>query len=121
MDIIAPVILIILLIITVLQLWQLRRSSVDWTPLVGKLDALRDAQERTDRSLRDELARSRAETQSHSQQERSELAGSLTSFGDSVQTRMTDIAKMQNDQIESLRGNCPCLPPAMKKRWKTFA
>jgi DNA recombination protein RmuC len=116
MDIIAPVILIILLIITVLQLWQLRRSSVDWTPLVGKLDALRDAQERTDRSLRDELARSRAETQSHSQQERSELAGSLTSFGDSVQTRMTDIAKMQNDQIESFARQLSLLAASNEKK-----
>ncbi|MEN6358535.1 MAG: hypothetical protein ABFD59_00520, partial [Smithella sp.] len=70
MEIFLYIILVFLLIIIVLQFWQLRRSSVDWTPLVGKLDALRDAQERTDRSLRDEIARSRAEAQSQSQQER---------------------------------------------------
>jgi len=119
MDIIAPVILIFLLVIILLLLLQLRRSRVEGTPLAARLDALRDAQERTDRSLRDEIARSRAEAQSNAQQERAELAASLSSFGDSVQTRMTDIAKCKTIRWRALRGNCPCLPPAMKKRWKT--
>ncbi|PKN89312.1 MAG: DNA recombination protein RmuC [Deltaproteobacteria bacterium HGW-Deltaproteobacteria-1] len=101
MEIILYIILAVLLIIVVLLLWQLKRSSIDWTPLSGKLEALQDAQERTDRSMRDEIARSRTETQSQSQQERTELAGSLKSFGDSVQTRMADIAKIQNDQMDA--------------------
>ena len=116
MEIFLYIILVFLLIIVLLQFWQFRRSSIDWTSLVGKLDALRDAQERTDRSLRDEMARSRAETQSQSQQERTELAGSLTSFGDSVQTRMTDIAKMQNDQMESFARQLSLLTASNEKK-----
>jgi len=116
MEIFLYIILVFLLIIVLLQFWQIRRSSIDWTPLVGKLDALRDAQERTDRSLRDEIARSRAETQSQSQQERTELAGSLTSFGDSVQTRMTDIAKMQSDQMESFARQLSLLAASNEKK-----
>jgi len=116
MELFFYVILILLVIVLVLQFRQLRRSSVDWTPLAGKLDALRDAQERTDRSLRDEIARSRAETQSQAQQERTELAGSLTSFGDSVQTRMTDIAKMQSDQMESFARQLSLLTASNEKK-----
>jgi len=116
MDIMAPVILIILLIIIILQFWQLRRSRVEGTPLAARLDALRDAQERTDRSLRDEVARSRAEAQSNAQQERAELVASLSSFGDSVQTRMTDIAKMQSDQMESFARQLSLLAASNEKK-----
>ena len=116
MDIMAPVILIFLLVIILLLLLQLRRSRVEGTPLAARLDALRDAQERTDRSLRDEIARSRAETQSNAQQERTELAASLSSFGDSIQTRMTDIAKMQSDQMESFARQLSLLTTSNEKK-----
>lgn len=116
MDIIAPVIMIFLLVIILLLLWQLQRSRVEGTPLAGRLDALLDAQERTDRSLRDEIVRSRAERQSQSQQERTELAGSLASFGDSIQARMADIAKMQNDQMESFARQLSLLAASNEKK-----
>jgi DNA recombination protein RmuC len=116
MEIILYIILVILLIVVVLLIWQLKRSSIDWTPLSGKLEALRDAQERTDRSVRDEIARSRTETQSQSQQERTELAGSLKSFGDSVQTRMAGIAKIQNDQMESFARQLSILTATNEKK-----
>jgi DNA recombination protein RmuC len=101
MEMILYIILAVLLIIVVLLVWQLKRAAIDWTPLSVRFDSLQDAQERTDRCVRDEIARSRAETQTQSQQERTELAGSLKSFEDSVQTRMAGIAKIQNDQMES--------------------
>lgn len=116
MQIILYIILAVLLMIVVLLIWQLKRSSIDWTPLSGRLEALQDAQERTDRSVRDEIARSRTETQSQSQQERTELAGSLKSFGDSVQTRMADIAKIQNDQMESFARQLSILTATNEKK-----
>ncbi|MCK7509350.1 MAG: DNA recombination protein RmuC [Desulfobacterales bacterium] len=116
MEIFLYVILLFLLIIVVLQFWLLKRSSIDLTPLAGKLDALQDAQERTDRSVRDEIARSRAETQLQAQQERVELAGTLKSFGDSVQTRMADIAKIQNDQMESFARQLSLLTTSNEKK-----
>lgn len=116
MEIFLIIIVLTLLIIAGLQLWQLKRQAVDWTPLVTKLDALHDAQERTDRSVRDEIARLRAEMQTHSQQERTELAVSLKSFGDSVQTRMADIAKIQNDQMESFARQLTLLTTTNEKK-----
>jgi DNA recombination protein RmuC len=116
MEIILYIILVILLVIVVLLVWQFRRSAIDWTPLSGKLDTLQGAQERTDRSMRDEIARLRTEAQSQSQQERTELAGSLQSFGDSVQTRMAGIAKIQNDQMESFARQLNMLTAANEKK-----
>src|SRR5450759_1961138 len=100
MEIFLYIILICLLIIIVLQFWQLKRSSIDLTPLAGKLDSLQSSQERTDRSVRDEISKFRAEMQTQAQQERAELAASLKSFGDSVQARMAEIASLQRSQLE---------------------
>ena len=116
MEIFLYIILLFLLIIVVLQFWLLKRSFIDLTPLAGKLNALQDAQERTDRSMRDEIARSRAETQLQAQQERVELTGTLKSFGDSVQTRMADIAKIQNDQMESFARQLSLLTTSNEKK-----
>ena len=116
MEIFLYLILLFLLIIAVLQFWLLKRSAVDLTPLAGKLNALQDAQERTDRSMRDEIGRSRTETQLQAQQERVELTGTLKSFGDSVQTRMADIAKIQNDQMESFARQLSLLTTSNEKK-----
>jgi DNA recombination protein RmuC len=94
------IILICLAIIIALQLWQSRRSSVDLSPLASKLDVLQNLQERTDRSVRDEIVKFRAEIQAQAHQERAELSGSLKSFGDSVQKSMAEIAGLQRCQLE---------------------
>ncbi|MRR15428.1 MAG: DNA recombination protein RmuC [Deltaproteobacteria bacterium] len=116
MEIFLYIILAFLLIIVVLQLWQFRRNFVDLAPLAARLDALGSAQERTDRSIRDEIARSRTETLSQAQQERVELSGALKSFGDSVQARMADGARIQNDQMESFARQLALLTAANEKK-----
>ncbi|MDD4240859.1 MAG: DNA recombination protein RmuC [Smithellaceae bacterium] len=116
MEIILYIIVALLLIVVVLQFVQLGRRPVDWSPLATKLEALLDAQERTDRSLRDEIARSRAEARRSSQEERTELAGSLSSFSDCVQARMADIAGNQNDQLESFSRQLGLLTAANEKK-----
>lgn len=117
MDIILYVILVLLLIaVIVLQLRQLKRGAPDFAPLTVKLDGLQGAQERTERSLRDEMARLRGESLEQAKQERTELAGSLKSFGDSVQMRMADIARIQNDQMESFSRQLSLLTAAHEKK-----
>lgn len=116
MDLFFFVILIFLLVIILLHLWQLRRSRADGTPLAAGLNALQDAQERTDRSLRDEIARLRTETQSQSQRERQELTATLQSFGDSFQVRMTEIARMQHEAVEGVAGRISTLTASNEKK-----
>ena len=116
MDIILYIILILLIIVVGLQVVQLRRRSVDFSPLDSRLDAIKDAQERTDRSLRDEIARSRTETQTQAQRERAELAGSLQSFGETVQKSIVEIARLQNEQLESFARQLSLLTATIEKK-----
>ena len=116
MDIFLYMILAGLLVLAALHILQLRRSRVDLGPLFEKLAALKDAQERTDRSVRDEIARARAETQSYSKQERTELASSLQAFGETVQKSIAEIARLQNDQLESFARQISVLTSANEKK-----
>jgi DNA recombination protein RmuC len=109
MEIFFILIIVFLAIIAALVLWQARRASVDLSPLSAKMETLRDAQERTDRSVREEIARLRSETQTSAQQERTELASSLKSFGDSVQKSMAEIAGLQCNQMEGFSGQLALL------------
>jgi DNA recombination protein RmuC len=95
------IVIILLVIIVSLQVTQFKRKGLDLSPLDARLDAIQEAQERTDRSLRDEIARSRADQQMQAHQERTELAVTLKAFGETVQRNMTEIAKLQNEQMES--------------------
>jgi DNA recombination protein RmuC len=104
MELILLIVIIILILAGfVLLFWRARRNFVDIAPLMNKLDNLRDFQERTDRSVRDEIARSRAETQTQAQQERTELAQSFKLFEDSVQTRLSELTSTTERKIEAVR------------------
>jgi DNA recombination protein RmuC len=100
MEVIQILILVLIAVVFLLQLWQIRRGSADYFPLTGKLETLQDQQERTDRSIRDQIANFRIEMQTQVRQERAELTESLRSFGDSVQAHMTEIAGLQRSQLE---------------------
>jgi len=87
----------------VLLYWRASSGSLDFANLVSRLDNLRDFQERTDRSVREEIARSRAEVQVQAQQERTELAQSFKSFEGSVQTRLAELTAATEKKIEAVR------------------
>ena len=97
------VVIVLLLAGFILLLWRIGRNNVDLTPLISKVDSLQGFQERTDRSVRDEIARLRTEAQTQAQQERTELARSLKSFEDSVQTRLSDLTTATEQKIETVR------------------
>ena len=62
MELILIIIILILLVIGFVVLYlRAGRDSVDLTPLINKLDMLQNFQERTDRSVRDEIAKFREE------------------------------------------------------------
>ncbi|MDM7986881.1 MAG: DNA recombination protein RmuC [Smithella sp.] len=105
MDLILIVVMIVILLAgLVLLYWRVGKSSFESYGLAQKLDHLRDLQERTDRSVRDEIARLRTETQTGAQQERTELALSLKSFEDSVQMRLSELTTSTEKKMEALRG-----------------
>jgi len=104
MELVLIIIIIVLMIAGfILLYWRSGRDSVDIAPLMNKMDTLRDFQERTDRSVRDEIARSRTETQTQAQQERTELAQSFKSFEDSIQARLAELTSVTEKKMEAVR------------------
>ncbi len=103
MEVYLIIIIILLVLGFILLYWRAGRSAVDIDPLSNKIDNLRDFQERTDRSVRDEIARSRTENQTQAQQERTELAQSFKSFEGSIQARLAELAAVTETKIEAVR------------------
>jgi len=105
MEVVLVVILIFLLIILALQIWQVKRDfgSIDLGPIKTSLGALQSSQERTDRSVRDEIAKFRAEAQTQAHQQREELAGSLKGFGDSVEQKMEAVRLVIDGKLQQIQ------------------
>jgi DNA recombination protein RmuC len=103
MEIFLYIILICLLIIIVLQFWLSKRGPVNLTPLTGKLDSLQSSQERTDRSVREEISQFRAEMKTGAHQERAELTVSLKSFSDSVEQKMAAVGQLVGEKLKQIQ------------------
>ena len=104
MELILIIIILILLVIGFVVLYQRAgRDSVDLTPLINKLDMLQNFQERTDRSVRDEIAKFREEMKTGAHQERAELTVSLKSFSDSVEQKMTAVGQVVGEKLKQIQ------------------
>ena len=103
MEIFTYIIIGLLLLVIVLLIWQLKRGSSIFSPLDGKLDVLKTLQERTENSVRDEIAKLRAEFQNQSREQREELAGSLKGFGDSVEQKMENVRLVVDDKLKQIQ------------------
>ena len=97
------VILFFVLIALALQFWRSKRSDVNLTPLESKLDSLQSSHERTDRSVRDEIANFRAEMKTGAHQERAELTVSLKSFSDSVEQKMAAVGQLVDEKLKQIQ------------------
>ena len=107
----ALVIIIVLLGISVISLFILlrRKGGGDFAALVPRFDSVDRGLDRCERSLRDEIARNREEATLVARQGREETGNALRSFGDSLQTSMTNIAGLQKDQLETFAGQLSLL------------
>ena len=104
MELILIIIILILLVIGFVVLYlRAGRDSVDLTPLINKLDMLQNFQERTDRSVRDEIAKFREEMKTGAHQERAELTVSLKSFSDSVEQKMTAVGQVVDEKLKQIQ------------------
>jgi DNA recombination protein RmuC len=103
MEILLYIILVCLLIIIALQFWRSKRGDVNLTPLEGKLDSLQSSQERTDRSVRDEISKFREEMKIGAHQERAELTVSLKSFSDSVEQKMAAVGQLVDEKLKQIQ------------------
>jgi DNA recombination protein RmuC len=102
MDMLAVATTVLLAVVLVLLSLLLRSFSRSGAGgLAGRLDALEKAQERVERAVREEAARSREESGKAAREQRQELAATFSTFGDSVGQRMNDVARLQNSQLDA--------------------
>src|SRR5207237_950724 len=66
----------------------------------ARFDGLEKAQERMERSLKEEIAKNRDESQSNARNAREELAHSLKTYNDSILTRLAEGAHSQITQLD---------------------
>src|SRR5439155_10073203 len=79
-----------------------RRRGNEDAELKGRLEAIGAQNERLERELRTELARSRAETNQNARVAREELTGNLGHFAQTLQGQLASGANVQNDRLSTL-------------------
>ncbi len=108
---------VLLLVVVALLLILLRKSSqTDASVLASRLDAFEKAQERTERTVREEVAQSRDEMGKAAREQRQELIEALKTFGDSVVKRMMDVASMQKGQLDDFSSQLASFAKASGER-----
>jgi DNA recombination protein RmuC len=93
-----------------------RASRSNALLLAPRLDALERAQERIERTVRDEVARSREEQGRATREQRQELAEAFATFGGSVADRMMDAASAQKGQLEAFSSQLGAFATASGER-----
>ncbi len=108
------VLVLMLILLLVLMLRGQRRDV--FRELEKELALLQENAERLERSLREELSRSRDEVGNSSLQNRQELNSSLSTFANGLRGQMTDIASLQRDQLEIFSDNISALAQSTEQR-----
>jgi len=75
----------------------------------NRIDDLQRMVERQERTLREEMSRSREESANSARQAREELVAAMTGLGDSLLKRMSDIAQLQKNQLDIFAGQLKAL------------
>jgi len=113
--------LILLLLLTftclVLLLMLLKRTGGETTT---RLDLLDRSLERSERVMRDEVARLREEMGQNSREGREEQGNALRAFGESLLKRMTDIAGFQKNQLDTFAEQLKTLTQLNEQKLNTL-
>lgn len=91
---------VVVLLGLLIGVWR-RSAPVDLEPIRQRLDALERAGERTDRSLRDDLALGRREAGETLATLRTELQAAFGALGEALGGRVTQLATLQQQQLET--------------------
>ena len=95
-------VLVILLAVALARLGTLVRRANENAELKGRLEAIGAQNERLERELRTELARSRVETNQNAKIAREELTGNLSHFAQTLQSQLASGANVQNERLSTL-------------------
>lgn len=91
---------VVLLLLVLLK----RSSNTKLLQLEAQLSSLEKNQERTERTLKEEISKNREETAGSSKQLREEVSNSLKSLNDSLLKQVTNISELQEGRFKTFSG-----------------
>jgi len=101
-NILLILVLLLLVGVAVLVALLLRRvSQADASVLASRLDVFEKIQERTEKAVREETARSRDEMEKAARDQRQDLADAFKSFAESAAQRTSEVGTMQKAQLDA--------------------
>ena len=110
-------VLALLVAAVVLLVMLLRKTNqADAPALAARLDVFEKAQERTERAVKEEVARSREELAKSSREQRQELSDAFRSLGDSLAQRIAESAALQEKQLAAFSDQLAAFAKASGER-----
>jgi len=100
-DVLQIFVLVVLFAVAVLQVLLLRRKvDIDLSPIEQSYKVVGESYQKSERAVREEVAGNRREIAELLGQSRTELAGSLVGFNNSLVTNIGEMAKLEKSQLE---------------------
>ena len=98
------IVIALLVVIATIQIFLLvRKTPVDLSPLQQSLRSVEQSDERTERSVREEIAKNREETVQALRQSRVELTGALKGVGDTLYGQVGLLTQTTDKKLDMLR------------------
>lgn len=107
---------LVAVVVALLIVLLMKSSRVGSPILESRLDAFEKAQERTERAVRDEVAKSREELGKAAREQRQELTEAFKLFGDTSAKRMVEVAIVQKAQLDAFSGQLASFTKASVER-----
>src|SRR3990172_4302273 len=113
------VILLLLVVLGCLVALLTRRSGFDSSQLDEQFGGIEKAQERTERALREDIARGREESATSARQDRQELQSAFKALWDSMHKQMASMAELQRSHLEGLTNQLTTLTQSNEQKLET--
>ena len=113
------VILMLLVVLGGLGVLLFRKAEFDPTQLDERLMAVDKGQERTERVLREDIARGREESATSARQDRQELQSAFKALWDSMHKQMASMAELQRNHLEGLTNELTSLTQSNEQKLET--
>lgn len=116
------IVLVLLVVVAAFQLllWR-RKIDVDLSPIQAAITTAEKSYERTDRSIRDEIGKSRDESSNMARQSREELATTLKTVGEGMTQQIIGLTKTNDQKLERVRETLDQRLQAIQKGTNTSA
>jgi DNA recombination protein RmuC len=114
------IILAVLSVVAVILLLMMltRKTKTDISQIEPRFDAVEKGQERTERTLREEMTKSREEAGGSAKLLREETAGAIKSLSESLLSGMVNIADLQKNQLDTFAKQLQILTQTNEQKLK---